>query len=622
MPELKDIADQYIEHYRKMIDQANRIIGIALLILLINWLFSIEPGYYQYRDLQRHYKKQQLKATHEIRDLILRERLYQNEVDRTQKSLKPAPAGRVSQPAAVAPVSDDLQQGLNNLEKQISATRDTIKILKKKRADLQKAKHTSLTEFGKDVKWESLIKFVFVIAANPQEGSIYLVGLVLFVIGLGYLYRYFCFHYLAKAVRLIEASPEKRNAIDEYVIPSPFWLAPLPVDVKAGPYRGTDPPAGTEEVQRTDENSLQVGSYREVTGEQPAITVPGAEALIPLKIGRPKLAAVLDWSFRATEKNWFIALSLLFLLALEIRLSFIAIASNGSIQFDATFSLCAMLFLLSLCLTGMWLWPLKVDDHLHPENSPNSNRRLIVAAAVLLVTGTVLRSRINWIGGLFRKNAKRFIGQNQRTVVPGTVKPGLYLRKYKLKTRTFDAKQDKFITRRTSVIRVYYVAKPQSALSFDCHTRLDFERFKKRLVPVDVSRLPDPAYEHHQLYDQAKYVFGKRHGPDYIEGLTRALAAVNKNYAVMFLREKICSTEINPGNGEAPLKLFDFSARFLLHLGELTVLREVINYWMAKLYPPSPEVDEYALLNVSRLGMRLGKWQNEKWINRQKGKKP
>ncbi|MCS3795891.1 hypothetical protein [Niastella sp. OAS944] len=58
MAEAKDIAEYYLERYRKTVRFANVTLLIVLVLLLVNWLFAVEPGYQAITYSRKQYKSQ------------------------------------------------------------------------------------------------------------------------------------------------------------------------------------------------------------------------------------------------------------------------------------------------------------------------------------------------------------------------------------------------------------------------------------------------------------------------------------------------------------------------------------------------------------------------------------
>src|SRR5687767_6064106 len=66
MAENKDIADYYLELYRKIIRISNIVLGIALIVLIVNWIFAVEPGFESINHARKQYKSQLRKAQKEL----------------------------------------------------------------------------------------------------------------------------------------------------------------------------------------------------------------------------------------------------------------------------------------------------------------------------------------------------------------------------------------------------------------------------------------------------------------------------------------------------------------------------------------------------------------------------
>src|SRR5688500_16459058 len=89
MSPTKEISDQYLVRYRKTIHFANIALAIALVLLIVNWLFAVEQGYQDILYSRKLYKAQLKEAEKKLKAYRQRFDFYYNRYNKDSiKNLK------------------------------------------------------------------------------------------------------------------------------------------------------------------------------------------------------------------------------------------------------------------------------------------------------------------------------------------------------------------------------------------------------------------------------------------------------------------------------------------------------------------------------------------------------
>jgi hypothetical protein len=613
MADLKDISQYYLDRYRKNIGFANKTLGIILLVLLVNWLFSLEPGYdklIQSRKLYRQKINNTTKELHRLQnasvslyfkipitkkefkaDSLILDSLYKHghtaeELDNADDSIFNAVE---SYKSAV-----DYQFRIDTM---LAHKQDSILKFKGKRKELERLRSISIKENFSSPSWESLIKFVFLIAEDPKEGSVYLMGLVLVMVVIAYAQRYFCLHFLAKATRIIKSDEALRNNIEDYAVIAPFWLAPLP-NIKT--------------IKQEEDSAENVDS--------PTATVPAVNGISPPHILTPPhinhddLSLVMDWKHQVKEKGIFIFLALAILSLLQLRFIYICIDANMALQFDGMFTFGALIFVVFIAICALWAVPMVLDDHLNNEPAANNmSRRLFIAGGGVVLATIFIRMNLDSFSAVLKKNAKRFVRRGTRKTIKPDFAPGLFVR---IEKKTKPAQQKKHV--------MLYFFDGKSDKFDGIQTPAQLVAFKSKLIKVDMHRLSDSKYLYHGIKNPEIYKFGlSDSGSRYIEKFTLAMLEINSEFAMDFIFARLVKMieQLDTGN----IRLFDLGLSIFVHFDHKVGYAEQL---AKKLNGDYNHIKGLSIANrMIELGdykivERLRKWESGGWAPKLREKGP
>lgn len=214
---------------------------------------------------------------------------------------------------------------------------------------LKNQKDLSIKQILEEVKdLPSLIKFVFFISDNLKNGGAILnlifFSLVLFVL----LMRRRALKFLSRALRIYKIEPDlKINKYHDFNIPAPVWLAPLP---------------------------------------QPNLkTLPADQHILTEEI-----SVILGWSRDRLMFRLLVAFTLIAILLIQCRLSFITYNTNP-LHASIAFSLSVIFFFSTLMLVWYWLEPLFIADHFNNEINPNAfGRRDLIKVSTFSILAFAL----------------------------------------------------------------------------------------------------------------------------------------------------------------------------------------------------------------------------------------
>lgn len=190
MKDPKEIADKYFERYAQLADTSTRIMLIALLVIITNWLFVVEYNFARFNAAKQKFNER-FEAI-ESRFVQLRQMSPTDSVE----------------------------------ARKIAARKDSLTEEKK---ELAKEKNSYIEKISEIRDVPTLIKFVFFISDNLEKGALIL-NIVLFIFLFYFLFiRRICLKYLVKAIRIYQVEPNLQiNQYRDFNLSSPFWLAPLP----------------------------------------------------------------------------------------------------------------------------------------------------------------------------------------------------------------------------------------------------------------------------------------------------------------------------------------------------------------------------------------------------------
>jgi hypothetical protein len=187
MKDAKEIADKYLERYSTLVASSSRILLLAIIVLIANWIFVVEFKYAAYSSTNQYFK----------------EKFDNIETERTK----------------IEKYSNDTT--IYNKEKER---------LQKERKELEEEKKSSLGDKATEIKdLQSLVKFIFFITDDQQKGALILnllfCGLLMYI----YLTRLSALKYISRAIRIYKIEPHLQiNPYHDFNLVAPIWLAPLP----------------------------------------------------------------------------------------------------------------------------------------------------------------------------------------------------------------------------------------------------------------------------------------------------------------------------------------------------------------------------------------------------------
>ncbi|MCS3795892.1 hypothetical protein [Niastella sp. OAS944] len=471
----------------------------------------------------------------------------------------------------IHPKNNSLQQTIDSLEEHISfyrfdsarrsflqdkmdLYRDSIKRVKQKRLELNTLKSASLNENLKDYDWKSLIRFIFIVASNPKDGTLYLMGLIMFTLTFAFMVRWLSLHYLARAMRIYKEISHNNEPYNDLAIPAPFWLAPFPIDNK-----------------------------KKVTSKN--------------RVHQEELLKVLGFFPSKRKPAFFVACFMLVLILLQIRFFYICIYSNTPGRFDFIFTLSAILFLLSLFQTLIWFVPIKVEDHYNAESPRNNiSRKVFIGITASALISAFLLSNKNRISNFYGLNAKRFLKQKNKKKCKngGDIAEGLYYRNPHPKNK------DK-------VKYLYFFDPNHYSITFiDIQNEDHLTSFKKHLLPVK---------ETDNLFD-GSFAFKYRSHSWHIEQYTFfLLKAGKKKQAVDFLVKSVTSQKFIRLND---YRLLDLAAILCLRYdgNELNTLVEFCDLQFAEDNSDESIYFTGVRYENKELMLRISKWRSKEWTNK------
>jgi hypothetical protein len=585
MAEEKTIADHYLERYRKTIRFANLALAISLVLLLVNWLFAVEPGYHAIIHSNKLYKSQLKEAEKKL--VAYQERLdrfytrYNNDSLTNQKNLVQIDTlKRQLQKASYDTLAtmklDSLQNivrfyeydsvNRSQLQLQITLYGDSIKRIKDKSQQLHSLKTASLNENLKDYDWKSLVRFIFIVASNPKDGSLYLIGLITFMMVFAFVVRWVTLHYLARSIRLYKNMTGGLPDHNDLAIPAPFWLAPVPLNKKLDPKEG-----------KTAET----------------------------RVKQEEISRVLDFFSLKSKPTIFTACLILVLLILQVRLFYICIYSNTPDRFDLIFWLSVIFFFLTFFVACIWFYPIRVDDHYNAEPAENNlSRRAFVGLTGTALLSWVLLGNTNRFARMFGLNAKRFIRKDSKDGFRKSIdlEEGLYYR------TPHPQNPDR-------VKYLYFVDGNHYSITLeDMRSAEEVSSFQKHLVPVSA---------HENILNPAFDFSYKRHSW-HLERYTLYLLNQSKDKKAVsdFLLKTVMSGRyILPGD----YRLQDLTAILCIRYGSESDVRSMVDYFDPPTSVDGDSEDNFYFRTIryvdKELMKKISKWRNPHWIRKIKEKK-
>lgn len=572
MIEPKEIANYYLERYRKVIGFANVALSSALLVLLVNWLFSVEPGFQTILSDRKTYKDQIHKVRQKIKESNEAYYAYYNTANEKYKNyifnLKVSDTllSKLEQEKKTNAQKKHLEDSLKIRNAEIEEWRtdstkrakdkvlnDSLDRIKYAREKSEKSKGHPLAEATDKYDWQSLIHFIFIVAGDPKEGCLYLMGGIVVLLMFVFVCRKIAMHYLVKSLRVFKSEESLGlNIYKDMCIPTPFWLAHY----------------FTKEKKKTENASIT-------------------------HITREELLEVLGFKNNRSKYIFINYILLLGLILLQFRLFYICLHANTPLHFDLVFAVGTIMCLLTVSQTYLLALPGDISGRFNNEPAGTDlGRRVFIATSASAVIAYFLFRDKNKIAGLYGLNAKRFRKNKKSNFIRSEHYHGLYVLNVKPKNK-WQKKQAFFFNEKKTTINLKKFKDNEEK-----------NQFFKALVELNEKESLDP-----NLFQFKKGTFSWQ-----VENYTLHLLKKGKiDEAGVFLFNQIKHAK---SDVSSIIRLADLAAKiFIRRKDDLAMFRDFQDF--VAQYRDSG----YYLRDERALDKRITKWNNQKWVNKIKKQK-